>query len=240
MPSISYPLALLAGLLSSLSPCVLPLMPAYLGYLSGTSLSGPTFSSRRKTFSNAICFVAGLGVVFVVVFGLPTTLLSGALQEYSGWIAKVGGIVLILFGLHTTEILRFRFLYTSRTATFGEKLEPGYVRSALMGGAFAVSWTPCIGPLLGTVMTLAFSEPTRALGLLGLYALGMAVPFLLIAAFLGRAQTWAKPAAKYTRAVQVVSGLLMVTVGVLLVTGVFGMLNVFLIRMTPQWLLRFL
>ena len=240
MASISFPLAFLAGLLSFVSPCVLPLVPVYLSYLSGSSLSGDGLPNRWRVFSHALFFVGGFTMVFVVLFGLPATLLSGTLQQYSSWIAKIGGAILILFGLHTMGVVTIPILYTTRRLEVGRGTEPGYVRSTLFGVTFAAGWTPCIGPLLGTVMTLAFSEPSRALGFLFVYALGLAVPFLITAVLLARAVGWLKRLNRHMRAVEIISGLLMVGVGVLLISGTFTVLNSLLIRITPEWLLRYL
>jgi cytochrome c-type biogenesis protein len=235
---VSLPLAFLAGLLSFVSPCVLPLVPVYVGYLSGSGLSGDTPPSRREVFSHALLFVGGFTAVFVVLFGLPMTLLGGALARYGEWIAKAGGVVLVLFGLHTLGIFNIPLINMTRRLEMGRGMKPGYVRSTLIGVSFAAGWTPCIGPLLGTVITLALTEPTRAMGLLFVYALGLAVPFLAVAALLTQAMGWLNRLKPYMRAIQIVSGLLMVAIGVLLVSGAFAILNSFLIRVTPEWLLE--
>lgn len=238
-PSLSVPLAFVAGLLSFVSPCVLPLVPVYLGYLSGSSLSGKVALKRRQVFAHALCFVGGFTLVFVLLFGLPATILGDALQQYGDWIARAGGAILILFGLHTMGVVSIPFLNATRRLEVGGT-EPGYLRSALIGLTFAAGWTPCIGPLLGTVMTLAFTEPSRAVGLLLVYALGLATPFLAAAAVWSQAVGWLKRLNRHMRAVEIASGLLMIGVGILLVTNTFTLLNGFFIRVTPEWLLRHL
>ncbi len=240
MPSITFPLAFAAGLLSFVSPCVLPLVPVYLGYLSGSSLSGDTPPSRRLVFGHALLFVGGFTLVFILLFGLPTTILGNALREYSNWIAKIGGAVVILFGLHTMGVITIPWLNMTRRLEMDTGMEPGYARSTLFGVTFAAGWTPCIGPLLGTVMTMAFTEPSRAVGFTLVYALGLAVPFLATAALLTRGVGWLRRLNRHMRAVELVSGLLMVGVGVLLVSGMFTVLNSYFIRITPDWLLRYL
>ncbi len=240
MPSISVPLVFIAGLLSFFSPCVLPMVPIYLGYLSGSSLSGDAAPNRWRVFSHALFFVAGFALVFVVLFGLPMTILAGALQQYSGWITKIGGAVLILFGLHIMGLVTIPMLNVTRQVEVGREMEPGYLRSILVGVTFAAGWTPCIGPLLGTVMTLAFTEPSRALGFLSIYTLGLALPFLVTAALLARAVSWLKRLNRYMRVVEVASGLLMAGVGILLVSGRFSVLNSYFIRITPAWLLQYM
>jgi cytochrome c-type biogenesis protein len=245
LPSpVSVPLAFLAGLLSFVSPCVLPLVPVYVGYLSGSGLSTGNASEaapvrRRDVLAHALFFVGGFTAVFVVLFGLPTTLLGGALLQYSDWVSRIGGGVLILFGLHTLGVLTIPLFNATRRLEVGRGMKPGYIRSTLIGVSFAAGWTPCIGPLLGTVLTLAFTEPRRALGLLLVYALGLALPFLLTAALLTQALAWLKRLRRYVRPIQVASGVLMIAVGVLLVTGTFAILNSLLIRVTPTWLLEY-
>jgi cytochrome c-type biogenesis protein len=240
MLSISVPLAFLAGLLSFLSPCLLPLVPIYLGYLSGSSLSGETSVNRKQVFLHALSFVGGFTLVFILLFGLPTTLLGSALQDYKEWITRIGGAALILFGLHTLGAFTLPFLNLTRRleADVGER--PGYFRSTVVGITFAAGWTPCIGPLLGTVMTLALTEPSKGIGLTIIYALGLAVPFLVTAALLTPAVGWLKKLNRHMRAVEIVSGVLMIAIGILLVSGQFFRLNSLLVRFTPKWLLEHL
>jgi len=236
MRSISIPLAFLAGLLSFVSPCVLPLVPVYLGYLSGSSLTGGTPLKRWQVFSHALFFVGGFTLVFVVLFGLPTTLLSGVLGQYSDWISKIGGVILVLFGLHKLGVFTIPLLNRTSSLQVGTRLEQGYLRSILFGVTFATGWTPCVGPLLGTVMTLAFKEPSRGAALTLVYALGLATPFLVTAALLARGVGWLKRLNRHARAIEIASGLLMIGVGILLITGWFGLLGGLLISITPEWL----
>jgi cytochrome c-type biogenesis protein len=231
-------LAFLAGLLSFVSPCVLPLVPVYLGYLSGSGLPEASLTERRRVFSHALFFVGGFTFVFVVLFGLPMTLLGNVLVRYGEWIARVGGVILVLFGLHTVGILTIPLFNATRRMEMGRGMEPGYLRSALVGASFAAGWTPCIGPLLGTVITLALREPGRAIGLLFAYALGLAAPFLITAALLTQAMGWLGRLKRYIRVIQIVSGLMMIAVGVLLATGTFALLNRVLGGITPAWLLE--
>ena len=240
MPSVSFPLAFAAGLLSFFSPCVLPLVPVYLGYLSGTSFSAGASPDRWKVFSQALFFVGGFTSVFVILFGLPTTVLAGALQQYSELITRLGGVVLIVFGLHTMGLFTIPILNVTRQAQIGSGLQMGYARSALFGVTFAAGWTPCIGPLLGAVVTLGFAEPSRAIWFILVYAAGLAVPFLVTAALLTQAVGWLKRLNRHMRAVEIASGLLLIGVGILLVTGMFTTMNTYFIGITPEWLTRYL
>jgi cytochrome c-type biogenesis protein len=238
--SISVPLVFFAGLLSFLSPCVLPLVPIYLSYLSGSSISDETSANRWHVLSHALFFVVGFTLIFVILFGLPTTILGSALQQVRDWITRVGGVILVLFGLHTMGIITIPILNMTRRVDVGTGVKQGYARSALLGVTFAAGWTPCIGPLLGTAMTLAFAEPSRALIFIFTYALGLAIPFMVTAALLARATGWLKRLNQHKRVVEIVSGLLMAGVGILLITGTFSVLNDYFLRITPEWLLRVL
>ncbi len=240
MPNITYPLAFAAGLLSFISPCVLPLVPVYLGYLSGGSLSGVNVPPRRVVFSHALFFVSGFTVVFVLLFGLPATVLGSALQEYSSWIARIGGVVVIIFGLHVLGVITIPWLNMTHQLELDTGVKPGYVRSSLFGVTFAAGWTPCIGPLLGTVMTMAFTEPSRAVGFVLVYALGLALPFLGTAALLTRGVNWLHRLNRHMRLVEFASGALMIGVGILLITGAFTLMNSYFIQITPSWMLRYL
>ena len=237
-PSISVPLAFLAGILSFASPCVLPLVPVYLSYLSGNSLSDDASLDRRQVFSHALAFVGGFTLTFLILFGLPATILSSTLLRYSDWIIRIGGAILILFGVHTMGLVSIPAFAMARQMNLSSKLQQGYLRSVLFGVTFAAGWTPCIGPLLGTVMTLAFTSPSRAMGFFLVYALGLAIPFLVAAALLAQAGGWLKRLNRHARAVEIISGLLMIGVGVLLISGRFSMLNNLFIRITPEWMLR--
>lgn len=184
--------------------------------------------------------MGGLTLVFIVLFGLPTTILGSALRDHSAWIAKIGGAVVILFDLHTMGVITIPWFNMTRRLEVGQEMEPGYARSTLFGITFAAGWTPCIGPLLGTVMTMAFTEPSRAVVFTFVYALGLAVPFLAAAALLTRAVGWLRRLNRHVRAVEIASGLLMVGVGLLLISGMFTVLNSYFIRITPDWLRRYL
>lgn len=233
-------MAFVAGLLSFISPCVLPLVPVYLGYLSGVSVCAGASPGRWKVFSQALFFVGGFTLVFVVLFGLPTTVLAGVLQQYSDLITRLGGVILIVFGLHTMGLFTIPVLNVTRQAQVGSGLEVGYARSTLFGVTFAAGWTPCIGPLLGAVLTLGFAEPSRAIWFILVYAAGLAVPFLVTAALLSRAVGWLKRLNRHMRAVEITSGLLLIGVGILLVSGMFTAINTYFIGLTPEWLTRYL
>ncbi len=238
--SITTPLAFFAGLLSFISPCVLPLVPVYLGYLSGSSVTDEEQANRWHIFSHALFFVGGFTLIFTLVFGLPATFIGESLNAYSGIIANVGGVLVILFGLHTIGVLNIPFLNMTKQVNIDHGSTPGYVRSSLIGMAFAAGWTPCIGPLLGAVMTMAMSNPSQGVYFTLTYALGLAVPFLIAAALLTQATDFLRRLNKHAHIVQWVSGLFLIAIGLLLITGKFTALNAFFIQFTPDWLVEHL
>jgi cytochrome c-type biogenesis protein len=235
--SITVPLAFLAGSLSFLSPCVLPLVPVYLGYLSGSTVHGNDAAPRAQVFMHALLFVAGFTLVFIVLFGLPATLLGAALNQYSDFIAKIGGILVILFGLHTVGLLSIPHLNLTRHLEIKHSEAPGYMRSGLIGVAFAAGWSPCIGPLLGSVISLAFVHPSTGVFFTFVYAMGLAVPFLITALLLTRATNFLRRLNRHAHIVQRVSGVFLIAVGLLLISGHFSSMNAFFIKITPSWLL---
>lgn len=238
MTSVTIPLAFLAGTLSFLSPCVLPLVPVYLSYLSGSAIHDDRQVNRAQVFTHAVLFVLGFTLVFIVVFGLPATLLGATLNHYSMIIAQVGGAILILFGLHTIGLFTIPFLNMTRQMQIDPGVTPGYLRSGLIGIAFAAGWTPCIGPLLGAVMTMAFTEPRTGAFFTFVYAMGLALPFLLTALLLTRATDFLRRLNRHAHIVQRVSGIFLIGVGLLLVSGQLATMNTFFISITPEWLIE--
>jgi cytochrome c-type biogenesis protein len=228
----SVPIALAAGVLSFLSPCVLPLVPSYLAYLGGDA------NRRPLVIRNSFLFVLGFSLIFVSL-GASASLLGSLILENRAWLMRLAGVLVIAFGLMLFGLLRVPFLYRSA--------RPGYPRNGstplgavLMGMAFAIGWTPCIGPVLGAILTLAGASGTlgTGAGLLAAYAAGLAVPFLLASLGLGAASGLSVRFRHYLPWVERVSGGILVTAGVLMVTGYYTVLNAYMIRLTPQWLLQ--
>lgn len=182
-------LALLAGLASFLSPCVLALVPAYLGYLGGVSVSpeGVVVRNRWTTFSHGLAFVLGFSVVFVLL-GAAASLAGALLYDLRTWLARVGGLVVIIFGLHTMGVIHIPFLNYDTRRQVAPDRRYGYLSSAMMGVFFSAGWAPCVGPVLGAVLTLALSSAALGQGviLLSAYSVGLAIPFLMAALGVGR------------------------------------------------------
>ncbi len=177
---VNIGLSFLAGIASFLSPCVLALVPAYIGYLGGQSIMQNAKKNTLRTFLHGIMFVAGFSLIFIL-FGVTFALLGGLLQEVRVWLTKFGGILVIVFGLHMTGILRLKFLEFDTRIQANSGRELGYLSSFLMGISFSAGWSPCIGPVLGSILTLAMQRGSigDSIALLSAYSLGMAIPFLL-------------------------------------------------------------
>lgn len=220
--------AFIAGILTFLAPCTLPLVPGYLSFISGVSsadLQDPLKAStaRRRVFYNGLLYVLGFSAVFILLgslFGLG----GAALVKYRIWLSRIGGTFVIFFGLYMLGILKFRFLNFLQTEkSLGSSwLKPGRPASSfLFGSAFAFGWSPCVGPILGTVLLLASSSATIGTGafLLMIFSLGLAVPFLLIAAGVGSIGGRLSFVSRY---LNLVGGLFLIFLGILLITDKFA------------------
>jgi cytochrome c-type biogenesis protein len=231
----TFGIAFAAGVLSFLSPCVLPLVPTYLAYVGG---SGGT--RRVVLFRNALLFVLGFSLVFIAM-GASASALGALLREYRGALMVVGGLLVVAFGLVMLGVLRVPLLYRDTRRPFGEGAAPQTPWGAVaLGSAFGFAWTPCIGPVLGGILTIAGASGTLAtgVGLLGAYSLGLAVPFLLAAAALDPFLRVARGARPYLVWGERLAGGLLVIVGVMMITGTFTTLNTILLRFTPEWLFQ--
>ena len=232
--------AFLAGLLSFISPCVLPLIPVYLGYLSGSTITGSEPPPRQLVFTHALLFVAGFTFVFVVVFGAPVGFLGGALGHFADYMVIVGGVLLIVFGLHTMGVINIPLFNIQKKMEYGQGQAPSYMRSGLIGMTFAAGWTPCIGPLLGAILTLAIQGQNVGLAMfyLFIYSMGLAIPFLVTAWMLTAATSRLKKLNRYLPVIERVSGAFIILIGVLLITGTFTYLNTIFNQFTPEWFLE--
>lgn len=227
-------IALGAGLLSFFSPCVLPMVPIYIGYLSGAAVTPEgVLTARRDAVAHAAAFVLGFTLIFVAIWSALSALTYVLSKSDLGHIA---GVILIIFGIHFIGIIRIPFLYQeARVEVRNRPL--GYPTSLLTGMAFAAGWTPCIGPTLSGVIALATQEATvfQGTGLLIAYSMGMGIPFLLTALALGSASQWLKRFSPYLRYVEIASGVLLLLMGILLLTDQFQILNAYFFNLTPEW-----
>jgi cytochrome c-type biogenesis protein len=236
---MSVLIAIGAGLLSFFSPCVLPMVPIYIGYLSGAAVTPEGITSaRRAAVTHAAAFVLGFTLIFIAIWS-ALSVLTVIFTKTD--LARAAGVILIVFGIHFIGIVRIPFLYQeARVEVRNRPL--GYTTSLLTGMAFAAGWTPCIGPTLSGVIALATQEATvwQGTGLLLAYAAGLGIPFLLTAFALGSATRWLKKFSPHLRKVEIASGVLLLLMGALLLTDNFQRLNALFFQLTPDWLFKLL
>jgi cytochrome c-type biogenesis protein len=238
--NVTVVLAFSAGILTFLSPCVLPLVPVYLSYLTGSTIGGEEAPKRSTVFLHALLFGLGFGLVFVLLFGLPVGYLGRFLASFTDVLVRVGGLLLIVFGLHTTGLIQIPFLLRERRVEVGMDSSPTYLRSLLVGLTFGAGWTPCVGPLLGAILTLALDAQSvwRAVFFLSVYSLGLGIPFLVVALLLTTATDWLRRLNRHLHIVSIVSGAFLIIVGLLLLTGTFQSLSSLFLSFTPSWLVE--
>jgi cytochrome c-type biogenesis protein len=224
MKDVSFPLAFLAGILSFLSPCVLPLVPSYVSFITGVSfedLREGTESKRIRflTIMNSLFFILGFSSIFIAL-GASSSAVGKFFFNYQDWIRDVGGVLVIIFGLFISGVIKLDFL--TRERKFHMRGKPaGYIGSFLVGMTFAAAWTPCIGPILGTILVYASSKGSAIYGLklLAVYSLGLAVPFFAASLAFNSFLSYSAKIRRYMKVVMAASGLLLIAFGVLLLTN---------------------
>jgi cytochrome c-type biogenesis protein len=228
MSSLTPITAFFAGLISFLSPCVLPLVPGYLSLISGAGLEelkAPEANLMRRVMVNSIAFIFGFSVVFIAL-GLAATEVGQVLGIYKHLLARIAGVVIIIFGLHLTGIFKIKALYTdARLHSVKGSSTP--VGAFVIGFAFAFGWTPCLGPILSGILAVAAEQNTLAKGalLLSIYSLGLAVPFLVTALLMERFLKFYSRFRSHMHALEVASGGLLIALGILLVIGRFTLIS---------------
>ena len=226
--------ALFAGLISFLSPCVLPIVPPYLAYMSGVSLTDLNREDApASALTPAVFFVLGLSTVFLLL-GFAASAVGALFLQYQGWFNTIAGVIVMIFGAHFVGVYRIGFLDREARLDAGDRGGSAF-GAYILGLAFAFGWTPCIGPQLGAILSLAASEASVARGtlLLAVYAAGLGIPFLLVAAFLPRMQGvmgWMK---RHMEQIERVMGLLLWTIGLLMLTGGFSAFSYWLLETFP-------
>jgi cytochrome c-type biogenesis protein len=229
LTDISYWTAFGAGLLSFFSPCVLPLVPAYLANLAGTSAI--ELNQKRKmlpVFLHSLAFVAGFSILFILM-GASAGLLGSAITAYSEALRIISGVLIILFGIFLIAAFKIPWLnYEKRMHMQGAR-NPGYFRSVLIGAAFALGWTPCIGPILGSILCIASytQEHIKGASLLAVYSLGMGIPFLIIGIAWSAIVPFWKGINRHLVLISILSGILLIIVGILMLTGQLNWLSRF-------------
>lgn len=240
--NISLVAAFSAGLLSFVSPCVLPLVPSYISYITGLSIEQLTDATVRSKFKksiivNALLFIAGFTTVFVS-FGASASFIGQALITYQDHIRRIGGVLIIVFGLYLLGVLNISFLKMEHRFQFRSR-PVGYVGSFLIGVAFAAGWTPCVGPVLGTILLYASTTDSMMNGVLLLtsYSLGLGLPLFLTALGVDRFLAYFKQARLYLWGVSTVSGVLLIIVGVMIYANTLTMITSFLEQHGVGWYL---
>lgn len=233
---ITFLSAFIAGLLSFLSPCVLPLIPSFITYITGISFADlqaehPSNKVRQQTIIHTLLFIGGFTVVFVLL-GASATFIGGFLQEHMNIIRKVGGILIIIFGIHVTGFAPIHLLLGEKRVTLHRK-PAGYLGSFLVGLAFAAGWTPCIGPILASILMVAATEETVLSGvlLLLIYSMGLAIPFFLASLAMHQFLVVFNRFKKYIRLFEIATGVFLIIVGVMIFTNYLSVLS----RYASKW-----
>jgi cytochrome c-type biogenesis protein len=243
MTDVSIFVAFAAGIFSFLSPCVLPLIPSYLSFVSGVSLDEMRGDQARtdvrsRVVLNSIAFIVGFSLVFVSL-GASASFLGSLFLGYRNLIRILGGLFILVVGFYLIGL--FKIAALERYLQFNLKDKPaGYLGSVLVGITFAVAWTPCVGPILGAILALAGTsgEVSRGTLLLTTYAAGLALPFFLSALAIDSFFQFSQSFRRYIQTIHVMGGVLLVVVGILLLTDYMTFLNSYVLRFTPDWLLR--
>ncbi len=237
--NISVFIAFLGGILSFISPCVLPLIPSYVSYITGLSFEdfsdeGNKSAVRRLTIIHSIIFIAGFTIVFVTL-GATATTFGKLLSSYKGAIRTIGGIIVIIFGIHITGIINLRFLESEKRIHLKNK-PAGYVGTLLVGITFGVGWIPCIGPILAAILSLAMNMQTVSSGIIMLtaYSLGLGIPLFLSSLAISSFLVYFKRLKKYMRAVSIASGIFLILIGLLLVTNRFTYISNYFQQLMPN------
>ncbi len=242
MIEVTFAGALIAGLLSFLSPCVLPLVPAYLSYISGVSVnelrhqddSAAASSVRRHALGQSLWFVAGFSLIFIAL-GASASLIGQWLLMHMATLGKVAGAIIVVFGLHYAGVIRIPLLMMEARFDTGSINAKHGLGALILGAAFAFGWTPCIGPILGAILAVAGAqaEMMRGILLLATYSLGLAIPFLLAALATDSFLRWAQHFKSHFDLIEKLSGMLLIIVGVLIFLGSFSIISGWLIEWFP-------
>ncbi len=221
--NVSLMIAFTAGILSFVSPCVLPLIPSYVTYISGVSLEkltvGDDKGARWGTFIHSLAFVAGFSLIFIML-GASATMLGQFMAKNQVIMRKIGGVIVVALGIHFTGVINFGFLQQYKKMEFAAK-PVGYLGSILVGMVFAAGWTPCIGPILASILLYASTSETmgRGIGLLAAYSLGLGIPFILSAIAINRFFRFFNGIKKYMRVISIISGVFLIIIGILIYTN---------------------
>jgi len=230
---VSFTLAFLAGLISFISPCVLPLIPAYISYIVGTTFNEIKTKSKLLVLKNSLLFVFGFSLVFIIL-GAGATALGTALINNLNIFTKVMGTFIIIFGFIMAEIIRIPFL-EKNISFLNNNIKGGFLSPLLLGLAFGFGWTPCIGPILGSILAFAALEDTIEKGilLLTIYSLGLSIPFIISALMVNLFLKISKIIQKYIVRIKKISGYMLMFTGILIITEKLQMIGFYLLKTFP-------
>lgn len=215
MDQLSLIFAFSAGLVSFLAPCVLPLIPGYLSYLAGTTLNNSE-ANRLEVFLNSVFFVLGFSSVFSLLGVLLNSVLSQVAYDVQTWLSRIGGLIIIFFGIYMLGLIKLTFLATEHKFNITQKFNSRYLTSFLFGASFAVGWTPCVGAVLGSILSLAATQPGSAFTLLFAYSLGLGIPFLLVGLFASQASHLIARFGRFIGVINILFGLVLIGIGILI------------------------
>jgi cytochrome c-type biogenesis protein len=238
--NVSFAAAFAAGVLSFVSPCVLPLVPGYLSFISGVSVeemrdATARAASRRQVFVSSLAFVIGFSLVFIAL-GASASVIGGFLGKNLSVMGKIAGVLLVIFGLHTMGVLKISWLYSEKRIQT-ERKPAGPLGAMLVGLAFAFGWTPCIGPILAGILAIAASKETVGMGvaLLAVYSIGLGIPFLITSLAVDSFFAAFAKIRRHYKAIEVTAGLLLVVIGVLIFTNRFTIIAQYLTPYLPTF-----
>lgn len=239
---ITYWIAFTAGILSFVSPCVLPLIPSYLTYITGLSFDQldeehPDAKVRLTVVLHVLCFILGFSVIFILlgaIAGIASGQIQALLREGLNWVARIGGFLILLFGVHMTGLFSFRALLGYKRVQL-QKKPAGFFGTFIVGIAFAAGWTPCIGPILASILMVAASSGQVGQGtiLLTFYSLGLGLPFLLSGLLFHRFMNTAKRLRQHLHKIEIGTGIMLIAVGIMLMFGLLGPITMFFYRWVP-------
>jgi len=215
MSLLSIGVAFVAGLVSFLSPCILPVIPGFLAYLAGASL-GKTKSKRRDIFLNALFFVLGFSFIFSLLGVLLNSILVNVAYNALTWLSRIGGGIVIFFGVYLTGVIKIPFLEKEYKLLVKANFKSRHLSSFIFGAAFAVGWTPCVGAVLGGILALAVTQPGIAFFLLFAYSLGLGIPFLVVGLFAAPTMHWINKYSHWLKYINIVFGIILIVMGILI------------------------
>jgi len=229
LAEVTIIIAFLAGVVSFLSPCILPLIPAFLSYLTGISsneIKSSPKEARTKVFLNALFFVLGFSVIFSLAGILLGSVLAGISYQIRIWFSRIGGIVIILFGLYLLNLISIPVFEREHKIKV-KKFKYSYITSFIFGSTFAIGWTPCVGAILGSILTLAIVNPSNAFSLLFSYSLGLGIPFLIVGFFISQASDWIRKHQTGLKYFSYIAGVILIILGILVFTNKLGLISNF-------------